>query len=192
MSEARLHTPLGGAGFKGYVSFTEVAPTGMIALRGDLANATAAKAVEAATGQGMPAARRIEGGLEGGAAWASPDELLLFVPQAEAAERTAALTEELATQHALVADVSDMRAVFTLKGAHLRDMLAKLTPADLSPEALPTGEFRRSHLGQIAAAFWFEAEETAHLICFRSVADYAFDLLKEASEPGGEVGYFSI
>ncbi len=94
-------------------------------------------------------------------------------------------------QHFLAADVSDARAVFTLEGPGIRDMLAKLCPADLSPDALPTGEFRRSHLGQVAAAFWLESESKATVVCFRSVAQYMFDLLSKAAEPGSELGYFA-
>jgi sarcosine oxidase subunit gamma len=43
------------------------------------------------------------------------------------------------------------------------------------------GELRRTRLGQIAAALWKPAEGEIRLVCFRSVAQYAFDLLAEAA-----------
>lgn len=186
MSEPR--SALEGAGYKGFVSVRDAGVQGMIAVRGDLAEL--GEAVRAATGQEVPARRRIEGGLGAGAAWASPDELLLMMPYADSAGNLQALNRALDGCHHLAADVSDARAVFSLTGPGIRDVLAKICPVDLAPETLPVGEFRRSHVGQVAAAFWFVSEEEAVLICFRSVADYTFELLKTAAEPGGEIGFF--
>ena len=88
--------------------------------------------------------------------------------------------------------MSDARAVFTLEGegAAIRNVLAKLTPADLRPASLPVGEVRRTRFAQVPAAFWLAEEGRAELVCFRSVAIYVFGLLKNAAEPGSEVGYF--
>ena len=36
-------------------------------------------------------------------------------------------------------------------------------------------------MGQIPAAFWLEDEDSFRIICFRSVAQYAYDLLKTAA-----------
>ncbi|WP_342745200.1 sarcosine oxidase subunit gamma [Vannielia litorea] len=163
----------------------------MLTLRGDLASPEMAKAVKAASGQGMPFRRRIEGGLGGGAAWASPDELLLFCDYAAAPDALEKARKALAGQHFLAVDVSDARAVFTVEGGPVRDLLAKLCPADMSPEVLALGEYRRSHIGQVAAAFWLVSEEKAVIVCFRSVAQYMFDLLGKAAEPGSELGYFA-
>lgn len=180
---------LGGAVYQGYLTVKDAGAQGMLTLRGD--HAALAAAVKAATGQGVPAQRQIEGGLGGGAAWASPDELLLFCDYGGAGEALEKARKALEGEHFLAADVSDARAVFSLEGPGIRDLLAKLCPADLSPDALPTGEFRRSHIGQVAAAFWLESEERATVVCFRSVAQYMFDLLSKAAEPGSELGYFA-
>ncbi|MFY0632276.1 MAG: sarcosine oxidase subunit gamma [Vannielia sp.] len=182
---------LTGAVYQGYVKVAEAGAQGMLTLRGDLPSAVMAEAVKAATGQSVPAARQIEGGLGTGAAWASPDELLLFCPYSASAEALEHVSKALEGNHFLAADVSDARAVFTLEGSAIRDLLAKLCPADMSPEALPVGDYRRSHIGQVAAAFWLESESKATVVCFRSVATYMFDLLKTAAEPGGELRYFA-
>ena len=87
-------------------------------------------------------------------------------------------------------EVSDARAVFRLTGDldAAREVLAKLTPADLSPTAFGEGEVRRTKLGQVAAAFWIE-DGGITLVSFRSVAAYVFDLLSNAAEQ--EVGYWT-
>ena len=75
-----------------------------------------------------------------------------------------------------------MRACVTLDGAAARDVLAKLTPADVGPVGLPTGRVRRTRLGQVPVAFWVR-EGRIELVCFRSVATYVFDLLADAADP---------
>ena len=184
---------LNGAFFQGFVTIEEAGQQGMITLRGDLGSATLAKAVKAVTGLGLPEQRKIALGDDRAVAWMSPDELLVLTPYAEAGEISANLTGALQGDHALVQNVSGARAVFRLTGAPgaLREVLAKLAPVDLSPEAFRPGDFRRTRLAQAAGAFWFDDSTTARVICFRSVADYTFKLLCISAEDGGEVGFFT-
>ncbi|MEL7114941.1 MAG: sarcosine oxidase subunit gamma family protein [Pseudomonadota bacterium] len=186
MSEAV--SPLNGARFKGSVMVQEEPPQGMITLRGDLASAAMVKAVKAAVKAEVPAQRMLTTG-EGDALWMSPDELLVLVPYADADETVAKIDGAMGKAHHLAANVSDARALFTLTGPGIRDVLAKLTPADLSQTALPLAEVRRTRLAQVPAAFWFSADDTCHVICFRSVAQYVFDILKASANPMAEVGY---
>jgi sarcosine oxidase, subunit gamma len=171
------------------VEIAALPPTGMIALRGDLADPALAAAVTAATGRSVPAIRRIDGGFEAGAAWMSPDELLLLVPYAEAPARAAELGAALAGTHHLVADVSDARAGFALDGAGAREVLAKGVPVDLHPAAFGPGDLRRTRLGQVAAAFWMPAPERFELVCFRSVAAFVEAWLRQAATPGTLPGF---
>ncbi|MGC1503573.1 MAG: sarcosine oxidase subunit gamma, partial [Sulfitobacter sp.] len=50
--------------------------------------------------------------------------------------------------------------------------------------------FRRTRLAQVPAAFWMPDAETVQIICFRSVAQYVFDVLNVAAQCGSEVGAF--
>lgn len=168
------------------LSFTP--PLGMVALRGDLGDDRLRDAVRALTGTEVPGPLRIEGGSARGAAWMSPDELLLFLPRDEVPAALARLAEALAGLHHLALDVSDLRACLALEGAQAREVLAKLTPADLHPDAFGPGSFRRTHLGQVAAGIWLEGGG-ARVVCFRSVADYALALLGQSAEDG-PVGFF--
>lgn len=162
-------------------------PAGMIGLRGDLGDERLRAAVAEVAG-GVPERLRIVGGIARGAAWMSPDELLLFVPRSEAGAALARLSAALEGTHHLLTDVSDMRAAIRLIGP-AREVLGKLTPADLHPDAFGPGDVRRSRLGQVAAAFWLE-EGGAYAVCFRSVSDYLLALLRQ-SAADGPVGFFA-
>lgn len=187
MAETRSAVP--GAASDGVVRVAEAGLRGMVTLRVDLGAATVTKAVRDAVGVEVPGVRRAVLAGDRGALWMSPDELLLLVPYADAPAAALRVAEALAEVHHLAVDVSDARAVFRLTGDldAVREVLAKLTPADLSPAAFGQGEVRRTKLGQVAAAFWIE-EDGITLVSFRSVAQYVFDLLSNAAER--EVGYW--
>lgn len=159
---------------------------GMITLRGDHADARLAGALDEVLGAPVPGLRRWTGGGGGQALWMSPDELLLLVP--EAAGTLARLGPALAGGFFTLADVSDARARFSVTGRAARDVLAKLAPVDFFD--FPVGSVRRTRTAQAAAAIWREEGERFGLVCFRSVADYVEELLRNAAAPGGEVGLY--
>ncbi|WP_289041367.1 sarcosine oxidase subunit gamma family protein [uncultured Aliiroseovarius sp.] len=177
---------LQGALYKGYCTVEEAGLVGMITLRGDLSSDAIAKAVKAATGAEMPGQGKMTEGKKGRAGWMSPDELLLIVDHAAAPKVVEAASKSLADEHSLIVNVSDARAVFRVKGAACREVIAKLSPADTA--VMQPGMLRRTRVAQIPAAFYLEDDQTAVLVCFRSVAQYAFDLLADAARGGGEVG----
>ena len=174
---------------QGIAEVTALDPIGMISIRGDLAAGYLKKPVKKITGVAMPDMRGIN--LDGGTgvAWMSPDELLLICPYADVATNLKTLHKAIGTNHALAVNVSDARAVFRVTGKHTREVLAKLAPVDTSPEAFTPGTIRRTRLAQVPAAFWMVDTDTAELVCFRSVAQYVFDLLKTAAQPGSQVNY---
>lgn len=178
-------TALNGAASEGSVRVEDAGLQGMITLRGDLAELKKA-------GVDVPAQGTASGSLGEGSLWMSPDELLVLCAYEEAEAKTIGLSTLLKGKHHLAANVSDARAVFRLtgEGAAIREVLAKLSPADLRTSALPVGTVRRTRMAQVPAAFWFASEGEAVVICFRSVADYVFGLLGKVSGEGGEVGHF--
>jgi sarcosine oxidase subunit gamma len=185
MSERASALP--GAAFEGYVTVRETGLRGMVTLRADLSDGRVGAAVRDVARVELPAQRRIVLREGRGAGWMSPDELLILLPHDEAAAAVATLCAALEGLHHLVADVSDARAVFRVEGEAAREVMAKLTPADVAPHAFGEGELRRTRLAQVAAAFWIE-DGGFTIVCFRSVAQYVFDILKLAATPGGEVG----
>ena len=187
---SNVSSALKGASYQGFTTITECGPRGMITLRGDLSSKALQKAACELTGCDFPAKLGITGTHDSGICWMSPDELLILCPYANAHAATAHLSETLKDTHHLVANVSDARAMLSLTGGDPREVLAKLSPANVSPEAFKPGTLRRSRLAQVPAAFWIEDAGTAYVICFRSVAEYVFDILKTAALPGSEVGFF--
>ena len=185
MSEAV--SALKGATYQGFAKIADAGPSGMITLRGDLGNAKLKKAVKATTGVVVPGPREASFAGEKGVCWMSSDELLILCGYGDAGALEAKLAKALAGVHHLVVNVSDARARIVVSGVDAREVLAKLTPADMA--ALQPGEMRRSRLAQVPAAFWMADETVIEVICFRSVAQYVFDLLKSAALKGSEVGF---
>ena len=182
-------TALGGARFEGLVRIAEMPARGMITLKGDLSAAKLKTAAKNLAGVDFPGPRGAVVDGDRGLLWMAPDEIMVLLPRTEAAEGVAALSKALAGTHHLAADVSDARSLFRLNGAAVREVLAKLTPADLHADAFGPGELRRTRLAQVAAAFWMPDAETVDLIAFRSVAAYVFDLLSNAADPAARVDY---
>lgn len=185
MSEAV--SALGGARFQGIADIAELGLQGMITLRGDLGSAKVHSAVKSITGLPVPAINRVQLADSYGVCWMSPDELLLLVPYTEVANQLDALTSQLSGEHALAVDVSDARAVFSVSGPYARDVLAKLAPVDLAAERFTSGMIRRTRIAQVPAAFWLSDEDSFQIVCFRSVAQYMFDLLSVAAQDGSEI-----
>lgn len=183
-------SPLNHATFEGFVRVEAMGLHGMITLRGDLATPAIKNAGTGITGTDMPDQGRQCMNGDHGLAWMSPDELLLFVPYAEAETKLKTLQDNLAGKHFLAVNVSDARAMLRIEGDGVREVIAKLCPVDMSAEAFGPGDFRRTRMGQIPAAFWMPTDTSVQIVCFRSVAEYAFNLLKDAAEPGSEVGFY--
>lgn len=171
-------------------NISEIGPHGMISLRGDLDGKALTRAAVVAGGVNLPDRGRITLKGEHGIAWMAPDEVLILCPHVQVHDRLAALREDLGGQHALAVNVSDARAMFRLRGARVREIVAKLAPVDMHPGRFEQGMFRRTRFAQVPAAFWMPDGETVQILCFRSVARYMFDLLTVAAQPGADVGYF--
>ena len=173
------------------VSITERRPSGMVTLRGDLSSTGLQTAVRSLTGCAMPDLRNITFHGDRAVAWMSPDELMLFVAAREEAAGVAAdLAMALKDRHHLAVDVSDARAVFRLTGPGARAVLAKGAPVDLAPGAFGPGDFRRTRLGQVAAAFWMVEDDVFDLMCFRSVGGFAREWLDNAAGSENLPEYF--
>ncbi|UWR70965.1 sarcosine oxidase subunit gamma [Phaeobacter inhibens] len=179
---------MNGAKFSGLAQVEDSGLQGMITLRGDLASATLKAAVKAATGAEVPTSGQVSLAEQGGVAWMSPDELLLLVPYAEVEAKVTELSEALKGEHALAVNVSDARGVFRLSGDGAREVLAKICPVDMSAEAFKPGQFRRTRMAQVAAAFWLDNNGAFHIVCFRSVGGYVYNLLCTAAHPQSKVG----
>ena len=179
---------LQGAEFQGIAKIEELGLVGMITIRGDFASKSFASAVKAVSGCAMPEIRKITENAGKRLAWMSPDELLLITPHDQAGPDVAEMAEKFGNEHALAVNVSDARAVFRVSGASSREVIAKLAPVDMAGFA--QGDFRRSRFAQVPAAFWKSGDDAFDVVCFRSAAQYMFDLLSVAAQEGSEVGVY--
>jgi len=174
---------LEGASFSGLANISESGLTGMITVRGDFSNTVFQKNIELATGCTVPSIRKISQSGSNTVVWMSPDELLIVTAHANAQGLVLQLEEALKDQHVLVANVSDARACFSISGVDAREVLSKLAPVDFTETEFQAGDVRRTRVAQIAAAVWQDDSGDFTLVCFRSVAEYAFNLLKTAAHP---------
>jgi len=189
MSEA-ISALNGATSDKGIATIREIGPQGMITLRSDLSGAKMKTMIMTVVGTDVPKQGRIETHAERAVAWMSPDELLILCPYASVAATLTHVQRDLNTSHHLSVDVSDARAMFQVSGPAAREVVAKLAPVDMSPGMFGIGMVRRTRLAQVPAAFWMRDDQTVEIVCFRSAAQYVFDLLQVAAQPGGEVGFF--
>jgi sarcosine oxidase subunit gamma len=183
---SNIQTAMNGARATGYVDVSEAAATGMITLRGDLADAGVQKAVKSVIRAGVPAALAVTDADAGQILWMSPDELMIVCAYDQADQVVADLIAALGDTHGMVVNVSDARAVFDLQGAATSEIIAKLAPIDM--KSMQAGTVRRTRFAQIPAAFWMTSNDSARIICFRSVAEYMFNQLRNSAQAGFEVG----
>lgn len=188
---SNLVSALGGKAYSGDVTLCDAGLKGMITLRGDFADEAIGAAIQHFIGVDLPDTLQVSQGTDGRAAlWMSPDELLLVVPYDQAASLTGQMAQALAEAHALVVNVSDARAVFDLSGPFAAEVLAKVVPINMAPDAFGPDMVRRTRIAQVPAALWISGADRYTIVCFRSVADYVFDVL-ETSIKGGPVGLFA-
>lgn len=183
-------SPLPDAHFNGLVEVSEAGLRGMLTLRGSIGSTRLKSAVRDITGFDLPEPGQVNGKKTKHIAWMSPDELLVMVPYKQVSKAERQLSLDLRGTHHLVSNVSDARAVFILNGPRSSEVLAKLTPADMSSTGFTKGMIRRTRLAQVPAAFWFSGSDRIDVVCFRSVAGYLFDLLSNAAQPDSQVNFF--
>ncbi|SFR42054.1 sarcosine oxidase subunit gamma [Yoonia tamlensis] len=181
---------LNGKVAAGEVTIREAGLRGMITLRADLSDSKVKSICTSLTGAAFPSSGQANCDDAKGLCWMSPDEVLILVPYDTVADALEQIAKALKNKHHLAENVSDARALITVEGTFAREVIAKLAPVDLHPDAFQPGDFRRSHIGQVAAAFWMRDQDTIAVICFRSVAEYAFDLLATSAK-AGRVGFFA-
>ncbi|OCX61432.1 hypothetical protein BFP70_15535 [Thioclava sp. SK-1] len=175
---------LNGRSYDGFACVVETGLQGMITIRSDLGSKPLSKALKS-LGVSVPKMRSFAQADDVMVAWMSPDELLLLCDHARARSLTAQLEQALAGTHALVVDVSDARAMFTVTGARAQEVVMKLSPIDFA--TLADDEIRRTRTAQVNAAVWRSGADQLSLVCFRSVAGYVMGLLEVSARKGGEI-----
>ena len=161
------------------ISITVRPPVGMITLRGDMT--ALGKATKKVAACALPPMRMSTASDTGRLMWMSPDELMLVCDHSDADRLVVDLTQVLGTAFTTVINVSDSRQLFDIKGIYVENVLSKLMPVDF--DTFAETEVRRTRMAQIPAAIWREGDHW-RVMCFRSVAVYAEDVLRNAMPVG--------
>ena len=172
-------------------SVQRVENRGMIMIRAEIGNKSVSAAISNSFNVGFPKKRQIVSQSGRELAWMSTDECLGFLPLESVSEGIVNMRQALANDHHLVADVSALRVEFAVMGP-VRDILAKGTPSDVSPKNFTLGEFRRSRIGQLSAAFWMTDEVSARILCRRSESAFMHEWLERAAHPDHAVNFFPV
>lgn len=115
------------------------------------------------------------------AARLGPDEWLVIVPEAEAADAAAALGEALAGHlHSLV-DVGHRDAGIGVEGARAEVALNAGVALDLDERAFPVGMATRTLCGKADIVLFRLGRDAWRVECWRSFAPYVHGLLVEAT-----------
>jgi sarcosine oxidase subunit gamma len=72
---------------------------------------------------------------------------------------------------AAITDQSNLWEMFSLSGAPVREVLARLVPIDLSPAKFRIGDLALTRAGHLDVRLWHVAEQTYELAVARSYAD---------------------
>ena len=152
---------------------------GKLNIRGD--NSLKA-AVKAATGCHFPPlANHFETAGERHIVWLGPDEYLLLCESGKEKALYDTLTSTIKTNHYAITDVSDSLCALSLRGAAVRDVLAKGCSLDFLPSKFGTGRCAQSLLAHAGITLMALPDDAFILICRTSFAPYVHDWLVDAA-----------
>jgi sarcosine oxidase subunit gamma len=122
--------------------------------------------------------------------WTGPGQWLALDSARERLARLGfapALAERFGAD-ASVTDLTGARAILRLRGAAVRDVLAKLVPIDLDGTVFPEGAAALTLAGHVGVTLWRPTPEHWDIACYRSLgASLLHDVLEAAAEFGCEV-----
>ena len=139
-------------------------------------------AVKAATGCHFPPlANHFETAGERHIVWLGPDEYLLLCESGKEKALYDTLTSTIKTNHYAITDVSDSLCALSLRGAAVRDVLAKGCSLDFLPSKFGTGRCAQSLLAHAGITLMALPDDAFILICRTSFAPYVHDWLVDAA-----------
>lgn len=172
----------------GAIRYFEKGLRGHINLRGDAADARFAAAAERALGAALPTApntTRVAGDIV--VCWLGPDEWLVVAPGEREPQIVDALRAGLDGVHSSVTAVTGGQTILELRGANVRDLLAKGSPFDLHSPSFREGACAQTHLAKAAVLLRPLGHDAMEVIVRRSFADYLHDWLETAAAEYGWV-----
>ncbi len=168
--------PAGGA--VGLV-FNAMEHLGKLNIRGD---DSLKAAIKAATGCNFPPLENhFEAAGERRVVWLAPDEYLLLCESGKEKSLQDTLVSTIKTNHFAITDVSDSLSALSLRGAAVRNVLAKGCSLDLHPSKFGAGKCAQSLLAHAGITLVALSDDAFILICRTSFAPYVHDWLVDAA-----------
>ena len=174
---AKMHSNPNG-GDPGLV-FCEMAHLGKLNMRADK---SAGKIVKSITGCAFPpVANKFTTAGKRHVVWLGPDEFMILCEAGRDEELTSAIQLTIGDQHSAISNISDALAAFHLKGADVRQTLAKGCALDLHPRKFTPGQCAQTMLAHAGVTMIATDGDCFLLICRTSFAAYTLDWLEDAA-----------
>ena len=171
-----LPNPNGG---KPGLEFCEMAHLGKLNMRADK---SAGKIIKSITGCTFPpAANKFTTAGERHAVWLGPDEFMIICEAGKDEELASAIHTSFGSLHAAVTNITDALAAFHLKGAAVRQVLAKGCALDLHQNSFTSDDAAQTLLSHAAVTIMALADDEFIVICRTSFASYLHDWLLDAA-----------
>ena len=171
-----LPNPNGG---KPGLVFCEMAHLGKLNMRADK---SAGKIIKSITGCTFPpAANKFTTAGERHAVWLGPDEFMIICEAGKDEELTSAIHTSFGSLHAAVTNITDALAAFNLKGAAVRQVLAKGCALDLHQNSFASGDAAQTLLSHAAVTIMALTNDEFIVICRTSFASYLHDWIVDAA-----------
>lgn len=152
-------------------------------LRGDPSDAEFLGRVAGVLGIGLPlAANTVAPGSNCVAYWLGPDEWLVVSSRASLAGE---LRTALGNIFSSVTEVSGGQTIIVLRGAPVRELLAKECPLDLHPRFFIAGQCAQTRVAKAGVLLRPLADDVMEVVVRRSFADYFWLWLRQAAAEYG-------
>ena len=159
--------------------FYEMANLGKLNMRADK---SAGKIVKSVTGcMFPPSANKFTTAGERHVVWLGPDEFMIICEAGKDEELARSIHASFGIRHAAVTNITDALAAFHLKGAAVRQVLAKGCALDLHQNSFASGDAAQSLLSHAAVTIMAFANDEFIVICRTSFASYLHDWICDAS-----------
>ncbi len=166
-------------GSKPGLVFCEMAHLGKLNMRADK---SAGKIIKSITGCTFPpAANKFTTAGERHAVWLGPDEFMIICEAGKDEELASAVHVSFGSEHTAVTNITDALAAFHLKGAAVRQVLAKGCGLDLHQNSFTSGDVAQTLLSHAAVTIMALADDEFIVICRTSFASYLHDWLLDAA-----------
>jgi sarcosine oxidase, subunit gamma len=165
------------------VIMSEIPHRTVINIRGTASDTAFSSAVQNATGVALPpAANTVSSAGARQILWLGPNEWWVTGPDGEADSLIEALRSGFAGQHAAACDVSESRAIISLKGPKAREVLMRGVSLDLHPRAFRVGECAQTGLSRANALLHLvDDTPTFEVYVLKSFSDYLWRWLEKVA-----------